>query len=184
MRRVSVIGTPGSGKSTLGRELASALGVPFLELDSVFHQPGWVPLPRPQFRDQARAAAADDGWVIDGNYSAIRDLVWERADTVVWLDLPKAIVMRRLVWRTFQRAAARKVLWNGNREHWRNFFSLDPEQSVIAWGWRKHAEYHARYEAASRDPANAHLTFIRLGSAREVRRFLATARPRVGLGRD
>jgi adenylate kinase family enzyme len=177
VRRVSVIGTPGSGKSTLGRELASALGVPFLELDSVFHQPGWVPLPQPEFRAKARAAAAADAWVIDGNYSAIRDLVWERADTVVWLDLPKPIVMRRLVWRTFRRAARRQVLWNGNRERWRNFFSLDPEQSVIVWGWRKHAEYHARYDVASRDPVNAHLTFIRLGSAGEVRRFLAAARP-------
>jgi adenylate kinase family enzyme len=175
VRRVSVIGTSGSGKSTLGRELASALGVPFLELDSVFHQPGWAPLPQQEFRDKARAAAATDGWVIDGNYSAIRDVVWERADTVLWLDLPRLIVMRRLVWRTFRRVATRQVLWNGNRERWRNFFSLDPEQSIIVWGWRKHAEYRARYDAASRDPANAHLTFIRLGSAREVRRFLAAS---------
>jgi adenylate kinase family enzyme len=172
------VGTPGSGKSTLGRALAGVLNVPFLELDSVFHQPGWTPLPTGEFREQVGTALAAGGWVADGNYSAVRDLVWERADTVVWLDLPKYLVMRRLVWRSLRRAALREELWNGNRERWRNFFSLDPEQSVIVWGWRKHADYRARYLTASHDPANAHLTFIRLTSPRAVRRFLAEARAR------
>jgi adenylate kinase family enzyme len=172
VRRVSVIGTSGSGKSTLGRELAGILGVPYLELDSIFHQPGWSPLPQPAFREAARAAAAGDGWVIDGNYSSVQQVVWERADTVVWLDLSKPTVMRRLVWRTFRRVATRKQLWNGNRERWRNFFSLDPEQSVIAWAWVRHPEYRARYGAASRDPASPHLTFIRLRTPRAVAQLL------------
>ena len=176
MRRVSVIGTSGSGKSTLGRELAGILGVPYLELDSVFHQPGWKALPQPDFREAARAAAAGDGWVIDGNYSAVQSIVWERADTVIWLDLPRPLVMRRLAWRTFRRVAIRQELWNGNRERWRNFFSLDPERSVIAWAWTRHAEYRARYVAASRDPASAHLIFVRLASPRDARQFLAATR--------
>jgi adenylate kinase family enzyme len=178
VRRVSVIGTSGSGKSTLGRELAGILGVPYLELDSIFHQPGWRPLPQPDFREAARAAAAGDGWVIDGNYSAVQSIVWERADTVIWLDLPRTTVMRRLVWRTFRRTASRQELWNGNRERWRNFFSLDPEQSVIAWAWARHAEYRARYGAASRGPASARLTFVRLTSPSAVRQFLTDARAR------
>jgi adenylate kinase family enzyme len=175
VRRVSVVGTSGSGKSTLSRELAGILGVPYLELDGVFHQPGWSQLPQPDFREAARAAAAGDGWVIDGNYPAVQSIVWERADTVIWLDLPRTTVLRRLVWRTFRRAATRQELWNGNRERWRNFFSLDPEQSVIAWAWVRHAEYRSRYRAASRDPASARLTFVRLASPRDVRRFLAGA---------
>jgi adenylate kinase family enzyme len=150
VRRVSVVGSPGAGKSTLGRELAGVLGAPFLELDSVFHQPEWAPLPQQEFRAKVREATAANCWVIDGNYSAIRDLVWERADTVIWLDLPRLVVMRRLVWRTLRRVAMRQELWNGNRERWRNFFSLDPEESIIAWGWHKHPEYRARYGAPSR----------------------------------
>ena len=82
--------------------------------------------------------------MIDGNYSAVRPIVWARADTVVWLDLPKRTVMRQIIWRTLRRAA-RQELWNGNRERWRNFFSLDPEESVIAWAWHKHGEYRAEY---------------------------------------
>ena len=172
MRRVSIIGTPGSGKSTLGRELASALGVPFLELDSVFHQPGWVPLPEEEFRRRVGDAVAGERWVVDGNYSKVRDIVWARADTVVWLDLPKRIVMRRVIWRSVQRAARGTELWNGNREHWRNLFSLDKEQSIITWAWQTHAQNRAKFTAALADQENVELDVVRLKNPAEVRRFL------------
>ena len=176
MRRVSVVGTSGSGKSTLARELAAILGVPYLELDAVHHQPGWEPLPTGEFRRLVAAEAAADGWVIDGNYGKVRDLVWARADTVVWLDLPKRTVMRQIVWRTLRRVSRRQELWNGNRERWRNF-SWNPEQSVISWAWHKHASDRAKYAAAAADPANAHLRFVRLASRRDAVRFLVKARP-------
>ncbi len=105
VRRVSVVGVSGAGKSTVARELSVILGVPRLELDGVFHQPGWEPLPDEEFRRAVAAEAAADGWVIDGNYSTVRPLVWARADTVVWLDLPKVTVMRQVVWRTLRRVA-------------------------------------------------------------------------------
>jgi adenylate kinase family enzyme len=175
VQRVSVVGTSGSGKSTLGKALAARIGAGFLELDSVFHQPGWVPLPDEDFRRRVSEAVAADRWVIDGNYSSkVRDLIWARADTVVWLDLPKRTVMRRIIWRTLGRAARRKELWNGNRERWRNFFSLDKEESVIAWAWQTHAATRAKYTAAMADPANVELRFVRLKKPAEVRRFLSS----------
>lgn len=176
VRRVSVVGTSGAGKSTLAQELAAILDVPHLELDGVFHQPEWEPLPKDEFQRIVGVQAAADGWVIDGNYSDVQPLVWARADTVVWLDLPRRTVMRQIIWRTLRRVAGRQELWNGNRERWRNIFSLDPEQSVIAWAWRKHAEYRSRYRAASADPANARLRFVRLTSTQDRDRFLAEAR--------
>jgi adenylate kinase family enzyme len=181
VRRVSVVGTSGSGKSTLARELAEILGVPHLELDAVHHQPGWAPLPTDEFRRIVAARAAGAGWVIDGNYGRVRDLVWARADTVVWLDLPKRTVMRQVVWRTLRRVALRRELWNGNRERWRNFLTWNPEQSVISWAWHKHAPDHAKYAAAAADPASAHLRFIRLASRRDVARFLDDARSEAGV---
>jgi adenylate kinase family enzyme len=180
VRRVSVVGTSGSGKSTLARELAETLGVPHLELDAVHHQPGWAPLPTDEFRRIVAARAAVGGWVIDGNYGRVRDLVWARADTVVWLDLPKRTVMRQVVWRTLRRVALRRELWNGNRERWRNFLTWNPEQSVISWAWHKHAPDRAKYAAAAADPASAHLRFIRLASRRDVARFLDDARSAAG----
>jgi adenylate kinase family enzyme len=175
VRQVSVGGTSGSGKSTLARELAAILRVPHLELDSVFHQPGWAALPTGEFRARVAEFVARDGWVVDGNYSIVRDLIWDRADTVAWLDLPRHLVMRRLVWRTLRRMATRQELWNGNREEWRNLLSLDPEKSIIMWAWTTHATNRTRFLAASQDPDNAHLTFIRLTSSRAIRRFLASA---------
>jgi len=180
VRRVSVVGTSGSGKSTLASQLADILGVPHLELDAVHHQPGWEPLPTDEFRRVVAARAAAGGWVIDGNYGRVRDLIWARADTVVWLDLPKRTVMRRVVCRTLRRVALRRELWNGNRERWQNFFTWNPEQSVISWAWHKHAADRATYAAAAADPANAHLRFIRLGGRRDAARFLAKARSEAG----
>jgi adenylate kinase family enzyme len=175
MRRVSVVGTSGAGKSTLSRALSVALDADCLELDSVYHQPGWVPLPREEFRRRVGDAVAGERWVIDGNYTSnVKDLVWARADTVVWLDLPKRTVMRRIIWRSLQRAARRVELWNGNRERWRNLFSLDKEESVVAWAWQTHAATRAKLEAAMADPANARLRFVRLRSPAEVRRFLSS----------
>ena len=173
VRRVSVVGNSGSGKSTLARELAASLCVPHLELDSVYHQPGWEPLPEDEFRRLVTAKANEDGWVIDGNYSAVRSIVWARADTVVWLDPPRRTVMRRVAWRTVRRAVTRQELWNGNREPLSNFLTWDPERSVISWAWHNHAKYRSRYGAVAADPASAHLTLIRLTSRRDVARFLA-----------
>jgi adenylate kinase family enzyme len=83
VRRISVVGISGSGKSRLARELAEILAVPHIELDAIFHQADWVPLPDEQFSARVEAAAAGDGWVIDGNYhSRVGAVVWRRADTV------------------------------------------------------------------------------------------------------
>ncbi len=153
MLRVSVVGTSGSGKSTLARALAGRLGVPHIELDSIFHQAGWQPLPAEDFRARVDAATGTGGWVVDGNYSKVRDLVWGRADTVVWLDPPRYTVMRQVVWRTLRRMALRSELWNGNRERWRNLLSRDPEVSIILWAWRTYPLNRSRYADVATDPA-------------------------------
>ena len=176
VRRVSVVGTSGAGKSTFASSLALVLGAAFLELDAEHHQAGWTPLPAAEFRALVAAAAAGERWVIDGNYGTVQDLVWARADTVVWLDLPRRTVMRRVIWRSVRRAAGRTELWNGNRERWQNFFSLDKEESVIAWAWQTHASNRARYEAAMADPLHSHLRFVRLRSPAAVRGFLREAK--------
>ncbi len=134
-----MIGTSGAGKSTLASSLAHLLGVISLELDSLHHQADWTPLPAEEFRRRVGAVAAEGRWVIDGVYGEVQDLVWTRADTVVWLDLPKRTVMRRVIWRTLRRVSGRVELWNGNRERWRNLLTWDKDESVIAWAWQNHA---------------------------------------------
>ncbi|HYN92260.1 MAG TPA: shikimate kinase [Pilimelia sp.] len=172
MRRVSVVGNAGSGKSTLGRALARQLGVPFIELDGIHHQADWRPLPAAEFRARVEAAAAGAGWVIDGNYASVIDLVWARADTVVWFDLPRRTVMRRVAARTVRRAVTRAELWNGNREPLTGMVRLDPGKSILRWAWTQHEKYRRRYTAAARDSAYAHLSFVRIGSPADADRVL------------
>jgi adenylate kinase family enzyme len=178
VQRISVVGNSGSGKTTLAMELAAAMGVPHLELDSIFHQPGWQPLELELFRKRVDEFTTGPAWVVDGNYTVVRDIVWSRADTVVWLDLPRSRVMRRVVRRTLRRTTTRAELWNGNQEPLSNLFRLKPQESIIAWAWTQHHMYIARYLGAQSDPANSHLRFVRLNTPAEVAAFLRTAQAR------
>jgi adenylate kinase family enzyme len=174
VRRVSVVGNAGSGKSTVARALAARLDVAWVELDAIYHRSGWQPLAVAEFRARVAAAIAADGWVVDGNYSVVKDLVWARADTVIWLDPPRWRVMGQLLWRSVGRAAFGTTLWNGNREHWRNLFTVNPEHSVLAWAWHQHRVYRHRYTTATTDPGWAHLQFIRLRSRADLQHLLCS----------
>ncbi|TDD18814.1 adenylate kinase [Nonomuraea diastatica] len=165
-----MVGNSGSGKSTLAAELSGLLRVPWLELDSIFHMAGWTRRPAEEFRaDVDRFTAAAGGWVVDGNYSAVRDLVWSRADTVVWFDLPRRTMMRRLLARTLRRMATGAELWNGNKESFR--LLLDKDESIFRQAWTAHARLHRLFRGAAADPANAHLTFVRIASPDDAGRL-------------
>lgn len=179
MRRVCVVGASGSGKTTLAVALADLLAVPHIELDALHHLPGWTQRPKPEMLVLARERMGGDGWVVDGNYSEItmRGPIWQEADTVVWLDLPRWRVMSQLVPRTFARVLLRRELWNGNRERLENLFVWnDRYRNILLWSWQTHGPIRARYEGAMADPAFTHLRFVRLRSRREMRTFLSGVR--------
>lgn len=140
--RIAVHGASGSGKTTLASALAARIGVPRTELDGLYHQPDWTPLPTDRFRAEVAARTDADGWVVDGNYRAVRDLVWARAQLIVVLDLPRLRVTAQLLRRTLTRGAVRTELWNGNRESLRNLVSTDDQRNVVLWSWRTHHRYH------------------------------------------
>jgi adenylate kinase family enzyme len=170
MERVWVVGNSGSGKSTLARRIATAIGAHHTELDAIFHQPGWTELPRDEFRRRVDGVVRGPRWVVDGNYAAVADLVRARANTVVWIDLPRWRVMHQLGVRTLRRGVRRTELWNGNRETLRNFFSLDKEKSILMWAWTQHGEYRRRYlELLESAPAG--LRIVRLQTPAAVEAF-------------
>ena len=122
MRRVAIIATAsGNGKTTLGRALAARLGVRFVELDALVHGPNWAETPDDELKATLSPILAEDGWVIDGNYTGkLGNLVLDAADTIVWLDLPTRVWLPRLARRTLRRVKGKETLWNGNRETWRD----------------------------------------------------------------
>jgi adenylate kinase family enzyme len=170
VRRVAVIGGSSVGKTTLSKELARRLGVPHIEIDALHHDPGWTEASAEvlQARVDAAMAAAPDGWVADGNYHGKLGVsVLERADTLVFLDLPYRTALRRVTWRTFRRLLSREELWNGNRETLRNTFG---RQSIVLWVITQHGKYREKWP--ERYAALPHLEVVRLRSARAVRDWL------------
>ena len=88
----------------MAREIAARLGSFAVELDASFHQENWTRLEEEEFRSRIAAIAAEERWVIDGNYSShVQDLVWSAADVVVWLDLPLRVVIPAITRRTLTR---------------------------------------------------------------------------------
>ena len=169
-----IVGSSGAGKTTYARAVATAVGAPHLELDALYHQPGWTPLEREEFRARVGDVVAAAAWVIDGNYGDVRDVVRSRAQIIVALDLPRATVMRQLVARTWRRGWRREELWNGNRERLGNFLRWDPERSVLRWSW---TQYHATRDKMRDLELWSHdrgVTFVRVRSHDDAHRALAS----------
>ena len=170
MKRVNVKGTSGSGKTTFAQELARHLDLPYIELDALHWQvPGWIEPTDEDFRASVREALHQhpDGWVVDGNYdSKLGDLVLGQADTIVWLDLPLRVKLRRLWRRTLVRIRDQVELWESNRETWRD--ALFSRESLFLWMLKTHVrhrrEWPRRFEG---DPR-----FVRLRSVEEARQWL------------
>jgi adenylate kinase family enzyme len=166
-RRIAVIASAsGNGKTTLARELARRLDVPFVELDALVHGPNWTETPDDVLRAKVEPIVASDGWVIDGTYRGkLGDLVLDGADLVVWLDLPIRVWLPRLLSRTYRRVRNREELWNGNRETWRNLlFGWD---ALLPYTFRQHFRRRRVYAEELRP-----FPFVRLRSTAEVDRLL------------
>lgn len=171
-RRIAVVGTTGSGKTTMARRIAGRLAIKHVELDALHWGPDWTPAPIERFRELTAQALDEDAWVVDGNYGKVRDIVWGGADTVVWLDYPLLVVLGRLVWRTLRRIITREELWQGNRERFpAQFASRD---SLFLWALRTYPRRRREYPALLQRPEYAHLTVVHLRSPRAARNWLAS----------
>jgi len=139
--RILIGGTSGSGKSTLADELSTRLGLPYTEIDSLHHGPGWTV--RPSFLHDVQVLSARPSWITEYQYSDARPILLARCDLAVYLLLPRSVVMRRVIGRTMRRSLRRQVLWNGNVEPPLRTFFTDPDH-IIRWAWRTHSLGAAR----------------------------------------
>ena len=174
-RRISVVGSTGSGKTTFGRELARRLGIPFVELDALAWGPKWTLVPEELFRERVVRAVEGDAWVIDGNYAGrgARDLVWPRADTVIWLDPPLRLIFARLFERTVRRIRTGEELWpgTGNRETFWNQF-LSPN-SLFLWALKTYRRRRRELPQTFARPEHAHLHIHRFRRVAEADDWLS-----------
>jgi len=159
-KRFNVIGTSGSGKSTFAKNLAASLDLKHIELDAFRHEPNWREAPDEIFRERVAEAVTAERWIVDGNYGIARDLVWPRAEVIIWLDYSFPRVFWQVFTRTIRRSVKREVLWNGNRESlWKAFCT---RESILLWVlqtyWKKKRTTPALFER----PEYGHLKIVRL----------------------
>jgi adenylate kinase family enzyme len=168
-RRALVSGVSGTGKTTLATRIAAITGGPHTEIDALFHGPNWVQ--RPEFLDDVRAFTAAEAWTTEWQYGAARPMLAERADLLVWLDLPfLRVTLPRVVRRTLRRRVRRELLWNDNIEPPLHTFFTDPEH-IVRWAISTRRKYRQRIPALEGE--HPHLVIVRLRSTQEVEHWLS-----------
>lgn len=170
--RIVVIGTTSSGKSTLANRLAEKLHADFIDLDSLHWEANWVEAPDEIFRERVETATRSQGWVVAGNYHVVRDVIWPRADAVIWLDYPFHIVFWRLFRRTIHRVITKEKLFSGNVENGWTHLKIWSQESLFHWlfktYWRRKREYPTLFAL----PENAHLRVIHFKHPKEAEHWL------------
>jgi adenylate kinase family enzyme len=170
MQRIAVVGTSCSGKTTLARRIAETFEIKHIELDALYWQPNWTPLAKQAFRQLVEAEAAQDAWVIDGNYSVVRDIIWSRAKFLVWLDLPFLTVLWRAISRTLKRIATREELFSGNRETLK--LALLDRDGIPYWVIRTHHRRRREYADLIAEGRYPQLEILKVRSSKDARQLL------------
>lgn len=163
--RIVIVGTTGSGKTTLAQRISEKYGLKRIELDSIQWLPDWREIDRQEFARLAAQAVEAEKWVVDGNYRIVRDLIWSKAEAVVWLDYSFPRNFWQLFSRSIHRLVTRKELWAGNRESWAIFFS---RKSILVWFFQTYWKKRKDYPLLFVDPRYAHLKVFRVRHPREL----------------
>ena len=170
-QRICVIGTSGAGKTTLACQVAQKLNIPHFELDSLFWEPNWVTAPRDIFRRRVEESLVSNNWIVDGNHSKTRDIVWGKANTLVWLDYSFPLIMSRVLWRTFHRVVTKQQICNGNYESLKKTFS---KESIILWSLQTYRKRKREYPILIKQPEYSHLNIVRLNSPQAAEDWFST----------
>lgn len=177
-RRVVVVGTTGSGKSTLAEKLARQTNLVFIDLDALKWLPDWVSREDDDFRALVEQATEAPGWVIAGNYRVVRDITWQKAEAIIWLDYPVHINLWRLFFRTVRRSLTHELLWGTNYENfWKQLKLWSPQESIFRWFWDSYAYRKREFPRLFKQAEHAHLKVIQLTDPRHTDNWLKEVVP-------
>lgn len=171
-KRLVVIGTTSSGKSTLAERIARLLDLTFIELDALHWEPGWREAPLAIFRLRVSQALQAPAWIVAGNYHVVRDLVWPMAEAVIWLDYPFWTVFKQLTQRTFRRWWTQELLWGTNREPFWVHFKLWSDESLYHWLFKTYWRRKREVPALLAQPEHRHLKLIHFKHPPEAEEWL------------
>lgn len=172
-KKLVVVGTTSSGKSTLAEKLAKKIGGDFIELDALNWGPNWTAAGDTLLCARAEIATRSSCWVVAGNYSKTRLITWPRADAIIWLDYSFPVVFWRLTTRTIKRAITQEELWNGNRERFWWHLKLWSDESLFHWlfktYWRRKREYPLLFAL----PEYSHLHVVQFKDPKQTQEWIA-----------
>ena len=179
-KRIVVIGTTSSGKSTLAEQLSNKLDLDFIELDALFWEPNWKEADDEVFRKRVETATSlqrgksenSSGWVVAGNYRKVRDIIWPKAQVIIWLDYPFHIVFWRLLTRTIRRAVTQELLWGTNREPFWGHLKIWSQDSLFNWLFKTYWRRKRETPILLSLPEHAHLKLIHFKYPRETEKWL------------
>lgn len=171
-KRIVVIGTTSSGKSTLAKTLAEKIGADFIELDALHWEPNWVEAPDDVFRERVRKATQSSSWVVAGNYSAVRHFIWLHANCIIWLDYSFPLVFWRLLTRTIRRSITREEICNGNYENFWTHLKLWSKDSLFHWLFKTYWKRKKEYPVLFADTQYVHLKVFHFKSPQETQNWL------------
>lgn len=155
---IVVIGATGSGKTTFAQDLGKILGYRVIELDAIHWLPDWQEADWNDIRSQVDDITNQPGWVCDGNYRQVRNILWPKADTLVWLNYPFLVVLARLFKRSLLRVFGKVELWNGYRERFRSLFMS--KDSLFQWLFKSYPRHKNEYPLEFAKPEYRHLQVI------------------------
>lgn len=169
IKRIVVVGTCGSGKTTLADALAERMGVPHIELDALHWGPNWTPVDPDVFQSRTEAALAGDAWTVDGNYSKVRDVVWSRAEMVIWLRYRLSVIYKQLIWREIRHVWQKEIMWGINRVRLRDILG---RESLLWDALPSDRRHRRRIPVLFGEPEHAHLQTVILGSPHEMHTWM------------
>ena len=171
-KRVVVVGVTSSGKSTLAEQLARRFDLDYIDLDALHWEPNWQSAPLDVFRQLVRQAIQAEKWIVAGNYHTVRDLIWPKAEAIIWLDYSLGRVLWQLTQRTFKRWWTHELLWGTNREPLLNHFKLWSNESLYHWLFKTYWRRKREYPMLLSQPEYQHLKIIRFKSPKETYEWL------------
>lgn len=176
MKKINVIGTTGSGKSTFSMLLASKLAYPYIQMDQIYWNPNWVESHDKEYLAKISEAVSSETWVLDGNYSRTNPIKWQNVDIIIWIDYSYIRTFFQLFKRTLYRIITKQEIWpqTGNIESFkRTFLSKD---SILIWFFKNYSKNKHRYKKLMNSRNLSHIEFVRLRNPKEAKLFINRVR--------
>ncbi|WP_298867147.1 AAA family ATPase [uncultured Gimesia sp.] len=172
MKKINVIGTSGSGKSTFAKKLSKKLGYPYIEMDAIFWGKDWFWPSDDEFFKNLEQRLSVDQWVLDGNYTRTVSIKWKEVDTIIWIDYSLHRTLYQALKRAIVRSCTREELWpgTGNRESFRKLLSKD---SILLWTIKTYHKNKKKYSKLAENPEYREINIVRLRSPKECQKYLS-----------